>query len=75
MHNAQVNIRFILTQRGCESLVHEGYKFHIKSRRQYTVYWKCHVRARSVRITTIEKSPVAIKHDQNHEAEHMNIWI
>lgn len=73
MANAQVQISFVPNQRGGNSLVYDGYRFQVKTRRQTRVYWTCHVRQCTAKITTVDNIPASIQNQHNHPAEHMQL--
>ena len=73
MANAQVRLDFVKNQRGGMSLVIDGHKFVIKSRREERVYWTCSNRACPSRVTTREG--ILVRHNAHHIHEPDNFHI
>jgi len=69
MANAQVRVKFVENIRGGVSLVHDYYRYVVKSKRDDTIYWRCSVRSCPARIRTVNNVPVAPNSEHNHNAD------
>lgn len=73
MANAQVEVQYLDNGRGGFYLIHMGYRFFIKSRRNERCYWKCVDRQCPAAITTVENLPVSIRNNHSHDADFTGI--
>lgn len=73
MANAQLQVEFLDNNRGGFFLIHNGYKFSVKSHRDERCYWRCVNRQCSARITTVDNVPVSVGRDHTHPSDIVGI--
>jgi len=69
MANAQVEVNFLENGRGGFYLLHVGYKFSVKTRRNERCYWRCVERQCPATLTTLNNIPVSFRQNHNHPSD------
>ncbi|KAJ8307731.1 hypothetical protein KUTeg_014717, partial [Tegillarca granosa] len=75
MAGAQVQVKYVQTKRGHQSLVHNGYRYNVKFRRNDRTYWKCHLKTCSATVNTHNGIIVKFRHLHNHQPEHEQLKV
>ncbi|KAJ8317136.1 LOW QUALITY PROTEIN: hypothetical protein KUTeg_005040 [Tegillarca granosa] len=69
IENAQLDVIFTTNRLGNQSLIHNGYNFHIKTRRGDRIYWQCSTRDRRATINILNSIPTKIAGNHNHQPD------
>lgn len=69
MANAQLDVTFTTNRLGKQNLIHNGFKFHIKTRRGDRIYWQCSTRGCHSTINTLNSIPTKIARNHNHQPD------
>ncbi|CAG2215508.1 unnamed protein product [Mytilus edulis] len=75
MANAQLDIKFTTNRLGNQNLVHNNYKFQIKSRRGDRCYWKCSTRNCPATVNTHNNIPTKVDANHNHPSDRMQLRV
>ncbi|CAC5375503.1 unnamed protein product [Mytilus coruscus] len=75
MANAQLEISFVTNRLGNQNLVHNGFKFQIKSRRGERCYWQCSSRNCPATINTCNNLPTKVSPNHNHQSDRMQLQV
>jgi hypothetical protein len=66
MANALLNVQFVTNRLGNQSLVHNGFQYRVKQRRDNRCYWICTTRNCRATINTLDNIPVKLPDAHNH---------
>ena len=66
MANALLNVQFVTNRLGNQSLVHNGFQYRIKQRRDNRCYWICTTRNCRATINTLDNILVKLPDAHNH---------
>ncbi|KAJ8308781.1 hypothetical protein KUTeg_013655 [Tegillarca granosa] len=75
MADAQVQVKFVPNQRGTPSLVHNGFRYNVKQRRNERTYWVCHIRTCPATVNTLNNLITKFGNHHNHAAEHQSLKV
>lgn len=75
MAYAQVQVKYVPTKRGQQSLVHNNYRYNVKLRRNDRTYWKCHLKTCPATVNTHNGIIVKFGHLHNHQPEHEQLKV
>ncbi|CAC5374706.1 unnamed protein product [Mytilus coruscus] len=75
MAHAQLDIRFTTNRLANQNLVHNSYKFQIKSSRGDRCYWKCSTRNCPATIDTYNNIPTKVDDNHNHHSDRMQLRV
>ena len=75
MANAQLDIQFVTNRVGNQTLVHNGFKFRVKTRKNDRVYWICTTRNCTATINTRNSMPTKLQNNHNHENDRIKLDV
>ena len=75
MANAQLDIQFVTNRLGNQTLVHNGYKFRVKTRKNDRVYWICTTRNCTATINTLNSIPTKLQINHNHDNDRVQLNV
>ena len=75
MAYAQLDIQFVTNRLGNQNLVHNGYKFRVKTRKNDRVYWICTTCNCTATINTRNSIPTKLQINHNHENDRVQLDV